>query len=99
MADARVALYEVLSECEVIWGDEIKNKLFEIYRLENELTEYVRLSFLANGGIDNGGDGEVYREILKQKRKVLNGYGDEFDSDLKSIVDSMDSYLRAKLIQ
>lgn len=96
---ARAALYSELSECEVIWGGCLKEMLIDLFRFESEFKEYVRLHFLAYGGIDGGGDRESFRMLLQKKRDVLYGWDDEFEIEFLRAVKVMEDYLRGKLVK
>lgn len=101
MDDARNPLRATMLEAEAVWGDEFKELMEQVFKLEREFVNYVRL-YLNSISPEGTVQSLVARQVLLGKHREvlydLDGPEDLYWVEMKQALMEVANHLRAHLI-
>ncbi|GGU53649.1 hypothetical protein GCM10009504_08040 [Pseudomonas laurentiana] len=99
----RVRLLTYSLEAEVVWGEELKDYLIHLMRLETEISIFLRSHLIAQDPSSPDDSKKAHSEILLSKRDALmddfSEEGDAFTQDMKKRLSKIEQFLKEKLIR
>ena len=101
MDDARIPLLATMLESEAVWGNELKELMEHVFKLEREFVNYVRLYLNAISPEVTVQALFTRQGLLEQHRDVLydlNGPEDVYWVEMKQALLEVENHLRARLI-